>query len=187
MKTETNKKKRVYLFGFMTSGKSTLGKILANVLGWDFVDLDKAIVERERMSVHDIFETKGEKYFRELEQKVLREAAEKERVVISLGGGTLNSDETAKFLNETGVTVYLKVEPENLYNRLKNKIDRPLFRDLVLSDDSTKEEFLERINELLSKREKYYKQARITISSDTQRIGITVDLLAAKLRRLIDE
>ncbi len=182
----TEKKTRVYLFGFMTSGKTTLGKILANVLGWDFVDLDKEIEAREKMTVHEIFENKGEKYFRELEQKILRETSERERIVISLGGGTLNSDETAKFLNERGVTVYLKVEPESLYMRLKNKIDRPLFRDLVLSENASKEDFIARIKTLLSEREKYYGQAQITVSSDSQRIGKTVDLLASKLRRLID-
>ncbi len=181
-----DKKKRVYLFGFMTSGKTTLGKILANVLGWDFVDLDAEIIAREGMTVHEIFENKGEKYFRELEQKVLREVSERENVVISLGGGTLNSYETAEFLNANGVTVYLKVEPENLYQRLKNKIDRPIFRDLVLSDNPSKEEFLARISALLEKREKYYKTARLVISSDSQRVGITVDILASKLKGLID-
>jgi shikimate kinase len=170
----------------MTSGKTTLGKIVANVLGWDFIDLDQAIIEQEGMSIHEIFEKKGEAYFREIEQKKLREVAKKNHVIVSLGGGTLNSDETAKFLNEQGITVYLKVEPENLYQRLKNKIDRPIFRDLVLSDNPSKEEFLNRINELLSKREKYYNQAQIIISSDSQRVGKTVDILAAKLRRLID-
>jgi len=170
----------------MTSGKSTLGKILANVLGWDFVDLDKEIESREGMSVHEIFENKGEKYFRETEQKLLREISERENFVISLGGGTLNSNETADFLNENGVTVYLKVSPENLYQRLKNKINRPLFRDLVLSDNPDKEEFMRRINTLLSKREKFYNQAQIVINTDTQRIGKTVDMLAAKLRRFID-
>ncbi len=180
------KKTRVFLFGFMTSGKTTLGKILANVLGWDFIDLDKEIEAREKMTVHEIFENKGEDYFRKLEQKVLREAAEREKTVISLGGGTLNSEETAQYLNEKGVTVYLKVDTENLYRRLKNKIDRPIFRDLVLSENSTKEEFIERIEKLLSEREKYYKQAQIIISSDSQRVGKTVDLLASKLRRFID-
>jgi shikimate kinase len=179
--------KRIYLIGFMTSGKTTLGRILANVIGWNFYDLDKVLEEREEKTVHEIFTEKGEEYFREMERKTLTELSEEEFVVISLGGGTVTNDFVINFINEKGFVIYLSVSPENLYMRLKNKINRPLFRDLVLSDNVTKEDFLEKINALLSEREKFYKQADLEIASDSTRIGKTVDFIARKLHGVIDE
>ena len=73
--------KRIYLTGFMTSGKSTLGKILANVLGWDFFDLDKEIEDQEGLRITEIFENKGEKYFREIETNKLKELSDKKLIV----------------------------------------------------------------------------------------------------------
>ncbi len=186
MKNKT-KQKRIYLIGFMTSGKTTLGKILANVLGWDFYDLDKVIEEERQMSIHEIFSSEGEETFRKFEVKKLSELSEKEYVVISLGGGTPTNDFIIDFINRKGFVIYLTVKPENLYKRLKNKIDRPLFRDLVLSENVTEEEFTKKISALLSAREKYYKQADMEISSDATRIGKTVDFIARKLHGVIDE
>ncbi len=173
--------------GFMTSGKSTLGKILANVLGWDFADLDKVIEQSENMKITQIFEKKGEKYFRELEEKIFFEICEKEFIVISLGGGTVENANIIKKISEIGLSIYLSVSLENLYQRLKRKIDRPLIRDLVLSDVATKEDFMTRINKLFSKREPIYKSAEIQISSDTQQIGKTIDIIVKKIKRRIDE
>ncbi len=184
-----NKKgqKRIFLIGFMTSGKTTLGKILANVIGWDFFDLDKVLEEDEQMSVHEIFSKKGENYFREAERNKLIELSKKDNVVISLGGGTAANDFVIDFINKKGLVVYLTVSPDNLYKRLKNKIDRPLFRDLVLSDNVSEDEFKKRISALLSAREKFYLQSDLQISSDATRIGKTVDLLVRKLYGVIDE
>lgn len=186
MKNKTGQK-RIYLIGFMTSGKTTLGKILANVLGWDFYDLDKVIEEEQKMQVHEIFTNKGEEFFRNYEVEKLKELSEKEYVVISLGGGTPTNDFVVDFINRNGFVIYLTVKPENLYKRLKNKIDRPLFRDLVLSENITEEEFTKKISALLSAREKFYKKADLEISSDATRIGKTVDFIARKLHGVIDE
>lgn len=176
----------IYLTGFMTSGKSTVGPILANVLGWNFFDLDKEIENREKMSIVEIFETKGEKYFREVETEVLKELSRNTDIVISLGGGTITSDINLKILNESGKIIYLKVSTDILYHRLKNKIDRPLFRDLTLGQ-STEEDFKKKINEILNNRIGYYEKADLVISTDTTRIGITVDILAKKVRALLHE
>lgn len=168
----------------MTSGKSTIGPILANVLGWGFFDLDSVIEKREGKSVVKIFEDNGEEYFRKIERDLLIEISQLENVIVSLGGGTIASAENLEVMKNTGTIVYLKVSPEMLHKRLKHKTDRPLFRDIVLSDHSD-EEFIERIKKILGEREKYYNQADMIIDTDSNRVGLTVDLLVNKLKKEI--
>lgn len=177
---------RIYLTGFMTSGKSTIGPILANVLGLNFYDLDKEIEEEEKATVVEIFEKKGEAYFRSLEQKILKQIIKQDGFVVSLGGGTITNKENLKLMKETGKIIYLKVTPSNLYKRLRNKIDRPLFRDLVLGDNP-EEDFIDRIKELLEKRKSYYEKADLVINTDSTPIGITVDKIAQKIPGLFYE
>ncbi len=177
---------RIYLTGFMTSGKSTIGPILANVLGLNFFDLDKEIENEEKLSVVEIFEKKGELYFRNVESSVLEALSQKDNVIISLGGGTIANQKNYELLKQTGKIIYLKVLPGNLYKRLKNKIDRPLFRDLVLGEKE-EEDFLDHIKELLEKRRKYYEKADLIIETDFQPIGRTVDLIAKKISYLFNE
>lgn len=180
------KERRIYLTGFMTSGKSTIGPILANVLGMDFFDLDKVIETEEKQTIVEIFEKKGESYFRKIELKKLQQLCEMKSVVISLGGGTLTESANFDLLKATGKIVYLKVSPLNLYKRLKNKIDRPLFRDLVLGEKS-EEDFLEKIKDLLEKRRTYYEKADLIIETDLQPLGKTVDKIAKRISVLFDE
>jgi shikimate kinase len=177
---------RIYLAGFMTSGKSTIGPILANVLGMDFYDLDKVIEGEEKQTIVEIFEKKGEAYFRNIELQKLRQLCELRSVVISLGGGTLTEKANYDLLKSTGKIIYLKVSPINLYKRLKNKIDRPLIRDLVLGEKS-EEDFLEKIKELLEKRRIYYEKADLIIETDLQPLGKTVDKIAKRISVLFDE
>mgnify|MGYP000342013619 CR=1 FL=1 len=178
--------KRIFITGFMTSGKSTIGPILANVLGLDYYDLDKEIEKQEKMSVVEIFEMKGEKYFREVESKILKDLSQKNNIIISLGGGTITSEENFDLMKRSGKIVYLKVSPSNLYKRLKNKIDRPIFRDLVLND-KPQEDFIQRIKELLDKRSVYYEKADLIIDTDNSPVGITVDKIAKKILGLFNE
>lgn len=170
----------------MTSGKSTIGPIVANVLGWGFFDLDKVIEKKECKSVVEIFETDGEEYFRKVEMEQLKLLSKEEKVVISLGGGTMASVENLDVIKKTGKVVYLKVSPEVLYKRLKYKIDRPLLRDLVLSENS-EGEFINKIDDILSKREKFYEEADLIINTDTSSVGITVDKLVKKVKSMLHE
>ncbi|MEW5841784.1 MAG: shikimate kinase [Bacteroidota bacterium] len=176
----------VYLTGFMTSGKSTIGPILANVLGFEFFDLDKVIEDEEKQTIIEIFEKKGEDYFRELESKTLKHLSESKSAVISLGGGTITNKNNFDLLKRTGKIIYLKVSPDNLYKRLKNKIDRPLFKDMVLSENS-EDDFMNRINEMLEKRKEFYEKADIVMETDSQPLGRTVDRLAKKINEFFDE
>ena len=178
---------RIYLTGFMTSGKSTIGPILANVLGWEFKDLDRVIEELEGHSVVDIFKEKGENYFRDKEHSFLQKFSTSNKLILSLGGGTIAFERNLELLKNSGKIVYLKSSPEMIYKRIKNKIDRPIFRDLVLSENSKPEDFIERINKFLKEREPYYLASDICIDTDQTSIGITVDKLAKILTRVINE
>jgi shikimate kinase len=175
---------RIYLTGFMTSGKSTLGRILANVLGWNFYDLDKEIELDESKRVTEIFELKGEPYFREIESQKLKKLSLEKKVIISLGGGTIVNEENVNFIVKNGKLIYLKVEPEVIYTRLKKKTDRPLFKEFVLADKS-KEDFIIKINTMLGEREQYYKKADLIFDVDNSPIGITVDRLAKIVNRVL--
>lgn len=175
----------LYLTGFMTSGKSTIGPILANVLGMNFIDLDKYIESKENESVSEIFTHFGESYFRTLETKYLTELSENNDYVIALGGGSLTSEFNYKIIHDSGYLIYLKTDKENLYKRLRKKIDRPLFKDMVL-ENAEKDVFIERISKLLEEREKFYNRAEIIIDTDKNPIGITVDKLVKKLKSIID-
>lgn len=175
---------RIYLTGFMTSGKSTIGPILANVLGWKYADLDRVIESAENLEITSIFEQKGEKYFRETEEKHLDAVSCEEEIVISLGGGTMNSEKNRQLIKQKGLLIYLEASEKTIFRRLRNKIDRPIFRDLVL-DESPEADFQKRINQLMKEREAYYRLADISMRTDLSPIGVTVDSLVKKVSRKI--
>jgi shikimate kinase len=175
--------KRIFLTGFMTSGKSTLGPILANVLGFSYLDLDYEIEKTEEKSIDEIFKVNGEEYFREIETKNLLKFGQVDNCVISLGGGTIMFNHNLSFIKKNGILIYLKSSPEAIYNRIKNKLDRPLFKDLV-EQKKPKEEFIKRISNMLSERESYYKQANLTVSTDNHNIGPTIDFIANKIQKI---
>ena len=161
----------------MGAGKSTVGPILANTLGWEFYDLDKVIEKKAGKKIREIFEKDGEPYFRTLESETLRELSKGEKLVISLGGGTMISEDNLKFLKETGKIVYLKVSQESLYNRLRFKKDRPALTG-SLPDNPSKEELMSKINILMETRKPFYEKADITIEADHSSVGKTVDIIA---------
>jgi shikimate kinase len=171
------KKKIYYLTGFMAAGKSTIGPILANTLGWNFYDLDKEVEKQERLKVVEIFQQKGEEYFRKSETAMLEKLSQDDEAIISLGGGAIASDVNFKIIKSSGKIIYLKSSPEMAYKRLRFKRDRPAF---VFEGEEvpTKEEFLKRINKLLDSRKKYYEQADFVVDTDDQTVGKTVDIIA---------
>ena len=174
--------KIVYLTGFMASGKSTIGPILANTLGWNFLDLDKLVEEAAGKSVRTIFEENGEDYFRELETRTLRNTCELENYIIALGGGTIANQINLEIIKSSGFLIYLESSPEETYRRLRFKRDRPaLLFDGV--EEPTKEEFIDKINSLLRKRIAYYNQADLKVNTDNCRVGKTVDKLSHIIKK----
>jgi len=171
------KNKIIFLTGFMGSGKSTIGPILANTIGWDFYDLDKIIEEKIGLKVSDIFEKFGEVHFRKIEKETLNELTKKENIIVSLGGGTIVDEENLNSIKKAGRLIYLKASPGIVYERLKFKRDRPvLVRDGIIN--LNKNEFVEKVSKLLEARKEYYEKADITIDTDNISIGLTVDKIA---------
>ncbi len=150
----------IYLIGYMGSGKTTLGKKLANALGYAFVDMDGTIEEREGMSVSQIFADKGESYFREQEQALLQEIAKAENQVVSTGGGTPCFFDNINLMNRSGATVYLKAPAQALMQRITcSPMKRPLLQNQTCS------QMLETIYDQLDERKPYYEQAQYTINA----------------------
>jgi shikimate kinase len=148
--------RRIYIIGFMGSGKSTTGKKLAANLGWKFIDLDKEIESTEGRSVREIFSSSGESYFRKIESETLSGLTTDTDTVISAGGGTPCFGGNMDFMTRTGIVVYLRMTPEQLKSRL-DKLDgaRPLMNNLHRS------ELLKFISDKLTEREEYYLKASI--------------------------
>ena len=178
------KKNRIYLTGFMGSGKSTITPILANTLGYKSIDIDEEIVNITKKRIAEIFSEMGEEYFRKIERSILQEISQLDGYVVSLGGGTIADPTNFSIIKSTGILIYLKSSSEQIFNRMKNKTDRPLLR---INDDADGNDELLRskIMKLLEKREVFYNQAEIIISTDDKKIGKTVDEIVSKLNAFL--
>lgn len=172
----------IFLIGFMTAGKSTIGKILANTIGWNFIDLDQEIERIENKSVIKIFKENGESYFRNLETNTLKNLTENRNVVISLGGGTVENPENFQHIISKGIIIYLEISQQEAFRRLKFKRNRP-----VLYNDSNEEvsdvELMQRIKNIFERRLHIYNKAHIKLSTDKMKVGTTVDKLVKILQR----
>ena len=156
---------RVFLIGYMASGKSTAAKKLAKKLGVDSVDLDAEIVKTAGMSIPEIFKAKGEKGFRKLEQAELRKWIGKDNFVMATGGGTPCFFESMDEMNAAGVTVYLQMTPKAVVDRVQeSKQERPILKGL------TNEKMLDKVTFQLKKRESFYSRAQWTIN------GVNLDI-----------
>lgn len=163
----------IFLIGYMGSGKTTLGRPLASRLGYSFTDLDKAIEDGEKRTIGEIFSTDGEAYFRDLERKYLQKIVDEGGDwVISTGGGTPCFGENMALMNACGVTVYLKIAPRMLADRLLGaKVCRPLVAG------KTPDELLSYIEETLAVREKFYGQANVIVSNPSRDVTKLVQIL----------
>ena len=149
---------RIFLIGFMGSGKSTLGSRLARKIGYDFVDMDHLIEETAGVDIPEIFREHGEHVFRKWEHDILVELCGREQLVVSTGGGAPCHGEMIRIMNENGVTIYIQLPPAALKERLiRSRTERPLIKG------KSEKELMEFISGLLSEREPYYNQANITI------------------------
>ena len=120
--------KAVVFTGMMGSGKTSAGRLLAEKLGLQFVDIDEQIEKREGCSISEIFQQKGEIYFRKKESDVIRKSLF-DNVVISLGGGAFEDENTREFLLSNAVVIYLKTSAEVILKRIQNTNVRPLLKN----------------------------------------------------------
>lgn len=151
---------RIFLIGFMGSGKSTMGKQLANRLQYKFIDQDEWIEKKTGLSVKDFFAVRGEAEFRKLEHESLAEISKEENVVVSTGGGAPCFHGNIDLMNESGITVYLNMKPEVLFSRLRNGQEtRPLIKN------KTDVELMDYIKSKLVERTPFYSKAKIILES----------------------
>jgi len=164
--------KNIILVGFMGTGKTAVGKALAKRLGMKFVDIDDVIEEREGMNISDIFEKKGEPYFRSAEKRVVKEVSAKSGLVVAAGGGTVIDEENVRNFKVNGAVFCLVATAETILERTKGHMHRPL---LNVSDPK------EKIIELLAKRAEYYARADYRVDTT----DLSVEQVAEKITELI--
>ena len=172
---------RVFLMGFMGAGKTTLGKALAKDLDVSFVDLDQYIERRYLKSVSQIFATRGEQGFREIESRMLREVGEFDDVIVSCGGSTPLIGDNMDFMLEHGQTVYLKCENDTLLRRLKSaRSQRPLIAS------KTDDELAAFIESETNRREPGYLRAEYICPGDRLESRDQISDTITYLKQLLD-
>jgi len=172
----------ILLIGFMGCGKTSLGKKLAKKMDLKFIDLDKIIEQNEQLSVDEIFNNKGEDYFRQLETNWLS-SFEGENYVVSLGGGTSCFNENMGIINSLGTSVYLQMNSGLLTDRLfHSKQKRPLIEKFK----NDKPRLILEIGKLLKSREVFYKKANVIFEASnmsSSKLDLLVELVKTKTNK----
>ena len=152
----------------MGSGKSAIGKILANKLNYNFIDVDKIIENEAKKTIKKIFEEDGEVYFRDLGEKITIDTLKNKEAIVSLGGGAIVNKNIRNFVEKNSYNIYLKVDVDTLTKRLENSRARPL---IYKKDLKT-----ELIN-LISKRKKFYQKADLIIQNEKNMIETAENII----------
>ena len=157
MSLSINNKINITLCGMMGSGKTAIGKSLATKLRYSFVDTDKLIEEKTKKTIKDIFNQDGEIFFRNMEERIIINLLDKKKIIISLGGGSILNKNIRNLIKKNSYNIYLQVKIDILIKRLRNSRNRPL----IINKDLKKT-----LNELIEKREKFYKKADLIIHNE---------------------
>ena len=161
----------IYLVGFMGTGKTSVGRLLAKKKKFNFLDLDELIEFRERRRIVDIFAKEGEPYFRKVEKKALKEVAGQKKFVVACGGGVVLDKENIQAMKKSGILVCLTAAPKEILKRVSENTQRPL---LNVKDPAR------RIEVLLKMRAPYYMQADKTIDTT----GFSIKDVVEKISRI---
>ena len=167
-------KRHVFLTGFMGAGKSAVGAELSRRLGMDFRDLDREIEKIEGLSVKDVFESRGEDYFRRRETETLDSLCRKSAAVISTGGGCVLTERNRETMDASGHVLYLKADVDTLWGRVRGKRSRPL---LNVSDPYGK------LCELFARRKETYELCGHAVSTDGLGISEVADKIIEILKK----
>ena len=163
-----NNKINITLCGMMGSGKSSIGKILANKLNYNFIDVDMIIENEAKKTIKKIFEEDGEQYFRDLEEKITINMLELKETIVSLGGGAIINKKIRSSIKKNSYNIYLNVDIDILTKRLQNSKTRPLIYKKNLKK--------ELIN-LMSIREKFYQKADLIIHNEKNMIDTAKNII----------
>ena len=166
-------KKNIVLLGMMGSGKSTIGSLLAKKLNAVLVDIDKKIEKMENQKISQIFELKGEAYFRELEFNVTVQYLNHQNKIISLGGGAFINKELRKMIKHKSSTFWLNWNTDTLINRIKNNNKRPVVKDMNLTD----------IKKLIGERNKIYNLSDFKINCENLKKNEIVNKILQKCKK----
>lgn len=162
------RKKNIVLIGLMGSGKSAVGREIAKSLNFDFYDSDAEIEKRIGKSIKQIFQTKGEEFFRLSEEEICLELLENKNCVIALGGGSIINKRIRSLINLNSFSIYLKVDIEVLLNRLRNSNKRPLLslgnKKIILED-------------IYNQRKNYYKKANLIIVNNISKESVVKNII----------
>lgn len=173
--------KSIILVGYMCAGKTTVGKALAKSMGLRFYDLDWYIEDRFHKRIADIFAEKGEEGFRDIEYRLLREAAEFEDIVLSCGGGTPCFFDNMAYMNRTGITLFLKADPETIITHYHiSHTVRPL---LAGKNDEELKTFITR---QLQNRSPFYEQAQYTIDVNVLDSYDKISIIVSQIQQILN-
>lgn len=169
-----NEKNNIFLIGFMGCGKSAAGRRIARVTGRELIEMDDAIENRAGMTIPEIFERKGEPYFRDLETEFLKSLKYKKHCVVSCGGGAAMREENVRLMKESGTVVLLTATPQTVYERVRGGRNRPVLAGRMNVRD---------IGDLMEKRRPYYESAAdCRVKTD----GKTVDEVSAEILKICE-
>lgn len=164
----------IFLTGFMGCGKTSVGHVLAQRLGWTFVDLDQVIVEEAGQAISEIFARHGEPFFRELESRMLVRVAAQSGQVVSTGGGAVIARANRAVMRQYGRIVNLTASVETIVQRVSGNSERPL-----LANDASPD----RIRTMLAAREEFYADADLRIDTTGKGIATVADQVIDSLKR----
>ncbi|MGN0242485.1 MAG: type I 3-dehydroquinate dehydratase [Lachnospiraceae bacterium] len=177
LEMQKRKEGKIFLIGFMGSGKSSVSAYLQKQYGLEEVDTDAFIVEKEGRSITDIFEQNGEDYFRQLETQVLQELAARKGILVSCGGGMAVKPENVALMKQQGIVVLLTAKPETILERVKDDDSRPILRG------NKNTAFIE---QLINKRKNsYYTAADIVVPTDALSVSEVGDRIMNEVRGII--
>ena len=148
--------KNIVLLGMMGSGKSTIGYLLSNKINSDFYDIDKIIEEEEGLKITEIFENKGENYFRKIEEKICLKILKFNKKIISLGGGSFLNNKIREEIQNNHVSFWLNWNTSTIIRRIKKNKNRPILKGMSENE----------INKLIIKRKKIYEKAHLKINCE---------------------
>ena len=164
--------KSIVLIGSMGSGKSAIGKILSKKMGVPLSDTDKIIEKEVGKSIYEIFNERGEKYFRQVEEKVVGRVLDETAHIISTGGGSILSSKTRNAIKSKSFSIWVQCDVNIISNRIRDQEKRPLLKNKNILDTLVKKN---------KERIKFYRQADSHIVNENSNIEMTVEAIIEEL------